>query len=259
MIKRALPLFLFLSLSLLWLAGRASAQRNDVVRYDDAGLVSIGDVSIYYWYPPGKIEPNSLIRNGDFQAWQDGQPENWTVWVEHKPGWEDAHIAQIDYAVTEEGENNAFGLFVRNVGGEGSYYAGAYQQLDQVEEAGYYWLTTHMTMWGEVPKVLYNSVGWYGIGDSADPASVGDWRELSPLPIPCPNQLRVCIHVGRYETIYVEPGQYFHLRVGHNFPAYNVWTVFGLDDFALSPAGGEVIEDGFWPDGLVYWDPRELR
>lgn len=251
------PALLVLGLS-LWLAKPAPAERTEVLRYDDTGLVAIGDVSIYYWYPPNESE-GSLIRNGDFQAWSDGRPDHWTVWADSRPGWEDAHIAQIDYAVTDDGENDAFGLFVRNVGGDGSYYAGAYQPLDQITSPGQYWVVTHMTMWGRISDALYNSVGWYGIGSSADPASVEEWREMTPLPLPCPNLLGVCLHIGRYETVPIEPGDYFHLRVGHKFPVYNVWTVFGLDDFSIVPAGGEVIEDGFWPDGLVTWDPRTLR
>ena len=114
-------------------------------------------------------------------------------------------------------------------------------------------------MWGSVERALYNSVGWYGIGRTADPATVAEWRELSPLPVPCPNALGICLYIGRYETVYVEPGHYFHLRVGHKFPVYNAWTLFALDDIALVPASGELIEDGFWPDGLATWDPRELR
>lgn len=233
--------------------------RSDVLRYDDAGIVSAGDFSIYYWYPPDEETVGSLLRNGDFQDWVEGRPQDWTVWADSKEGWEEAHVAQIDFALTEEGQNDGFGLFVRNTGGGGDYYAGAYQKLDQITEAGPYWVTTHMTMWGKIAHALYNSVGWYGIGDNADPSSVEEWRELSPLPIPCPNLLGACLYIGRYETITIEPGQYFHLRVGHKFSSYNAWTVFGLDDFSIVPAGGEVIKDGFWPDGLTFWDPRQLR
>ncbi len=260
-VKQLSIVLIFILLTLLISSNPASAQsdRTDVLHYDDAGLVSTGDFSIYYWYPPDEIKIGSLIRNGDFQSWEEGRPQHWSVWANKKPGWEEAHVAQIDFALTEEGENDAFGLFVRNTGGEGDYFAGAYQQLDQIAQAGHYWVTTHMTMWGSAEPVLYNSVGWYGIGPSADPASVEQWRELTPLPIPCPNQLGACLYIGRYETVFLEPGQYFHLRAGHKFPVYNAWTVFGLDDFSIIPATGSVVEDGFWPDGLVVWDPRGLR
>lgn len=240
-----------------WRSGRANTIQ--VLHYEDTGAVAIGDVDLDYWYAPNEVVVGSLIDNGDFQSWTEGQPDYWTFWADSKAGWEEAHLAQMDYAIRPEGENDAFGIFVRNVGGDGAYYAGAWQPLSRITAPGYYWVTTHFTMWGEHNDIHYNSVAWYGIGNSADPAGVSDWHELSPLPFPCPNILGVCLHIGRYETIYLEPGQYFHLRVGHNFPTYNVWTVFGIDDISIIPASGAVIEDGFWPDGLVTWNPHTLR
>ena len=257
--KKALFILVLTCILVFLLSGQITAGEPEVLRYSDTGAVSVGDFSIFYWYPPDGGGEDSLIRNGDFQAWIEGQPAQWTLWADSKPGWEDAHVAQMDYAVSPEGENLALGLFLHNTGGEGEYYAGAYQQLDLLPQADHYWITTHVTMWGKGSTIPYNSVAWYGIGATADPASVAQWRELSPQPYPCPNALGACIHVGRYETLYLEPGQYFHLRVAQHFPVVGAWTVFGLDDFSIVPAGGTLIEDGFWPDALVTWDPRVER
>jgi hypothetical protein len=249
--------FVFGLLIVLLVAGTALADDIVLVTYTDTGEVATGDVEDDYWFAPDEVGTGSLIRNGDFAAWTDGMPDNWTVWANTKDGWENAHLGMTDLALTPDGDNYGMSLFVRNIGGSGSFYAGAYQALDGVAD-GYYWVNTHATSWGE-KLVEYNAIAWYGIGTSDDPGSVTEWRTLDPYTTPCHNNWGACEYIGRYETVHISEGSYFHLMAGHKFPVYNAWTVFLFDDVSIVPADGHLVEDGYWLDGAVGWDPNAVR
>jgi hypothetical protein len=242
---------------ILMVAGTALAEHIEFVDYNDTGEVAAGDFIDGYWFAPDEVGTGSLIRNGDFSAWTDGVPDNWTVWANDKDGWENAHVARTDLALTPDGENDGLSLFVRNIGGSGSFYAGAHQALDGVAD-GYYWVNTHGASWGE-KLTDYNALAWYGIGSSDDPSSVTEWRTLDPFTTPCHNNWGLCEYIGRYETIHISEGSYFHLMAGHKFPVYNAWTVFLFDDISIVPADGTLVEDGYWVDGLVGWNPDAPR
>jgi hypothetical protein len=244
-------------LVILMMAGTALADHITFVNYSDTGEVAVGDVVEDYWFAPDEVGTGSLIRNGDFASWTDGRPDNWTVWADEKEGWENAHVAMTDLSLGGDGENYGLSLFIRNTGGEGPFYAGAYQALDGVTD-GYYWVNTHAASWGE-NLIPYNAVAWYGIGDSEDPDSVSEWRTLDPFTTPCLNDWGVCEYIGRYETVHIGAGQYFHLLATHKFPAFNAWTVFLFDDISIVPADGNLVEDGYWLDGLVGWHPGAPR
>lgn len=244
-------------LVILLMAGIVFAEDIEYVTYNDTGEIAGSDFDDDYWFAPDEVGTGSLIRNGDFSAWTDGVPDNWTIWSDSKSGWENTHVAMTDLALTDDGDNYGLSLFVRNIGGSGSFYAGAYQALDGVGE-GYYWVNTHATRWGE-KLYAYNAMAWYGIGSSSDPSSVTEWRTLDPFTTPCHNNWGLCIYVGRYETVHVDEGSYFHLMAGHKFPVYNAWTVTLFDDISMVPASGDVIEDGYWADGLVGWNPNAPR
>jgi hypothetical protein len=274
--KAKLSIAFALSLVLvLLIAGSAAAVK--VVTYTDMGAEAVGDYVDDYWFAPGEAGGPFIVENGDFSLWEGGFPVGWDVWDDGaKSGWEEAHLAMIDLALGGSGENYAMGLFVRNVGGKGSYYAGAAQQLANVTESGYYWVNAHASMFGEYDFFeiynyiffsadhLANAFAWYAISPEAEASHVEGWRELFPvgaLPgaIPCPNPWEGCIYAGRYETVWIDAGDYFHLKAGHKFPTYNVWTTFVFDDISIVPAEGDVIEDGFWADGAVYWDENAPR
>lgn len=225
-------------LSLLLIVVMTSAAFADVT------VVSYSDTRSNFTPPEGNPD-SSLIRNGDFSAWTNGHPDSWTVWADSKEGWEDAHLANVDLshvANRPEGMNNALGFFVRNIGGSGSYYAGAYQQLDKITSEGLYVVNVSGTSWYGNATAPYNTVAWYGIGDSSDPSSVSLWRELYSDRIVCPNTAQVCNYIGRDEAITIAPGQYFHLRVAHKFPYLNSWSTWVIDDISIVPADGSAAE-----------------
>jgi hypothetical protein len=279
--KVKLSLALVLSLILvLVIAGSAAAIK--VVTYNDMTEVAVGDTVSDYWFAPSAVGGAQVVLNGDFNMWTDGLPDYWTVWANSKSGWEDAHVAMANLGYGG-GENYGLGLFVRNVGGSGSYYAGMAQQLDVAPEGGYYWTTVHATMFGEYrffeafgylfvdADNVANAFAWYAIDGHADAADVTGWKELfsvydvpmagSPAPgwTACPNPYEACYYVGRYETNWVDAGDYMHVMVGHKFPTYNVWTTFVIDDISMTPAEGSVIEDGLWLDGVLGWDDSAAR
>ncbi len=263
--KSKLAVSVLLSVMLIVVSGTAFAG-IDVVSYDDTEAWGV-------WDPSVGDAAASLITNGDFSDWDGGFPMAWTVWADDKAGWENAHLAYMDYNGPNDAmPNPAMGLFVRNIGGAGPFYGGAYQMLDKIAAPGYYWVTVHATLWGEYRYFdmwnirfhdsPYNSVAWYGIG-GMDPASV-EWREVSVgrflgSVLPCHNEDEVCGHWGRNETVYIEPGQYFHLQAGHKFGHFNYWTVFGFDDISIVPAAGPEVLSGFTPDAAVIWDQHEIR
>lgn len=243
---------------------------------DDFSVVSYDDV-VSGGYDVEAGERGSMIQNGDFSLWEDGKPVGWEVWADSAAGWEKAHLAQEDLAVPgSENTNYALGMFVRNVGGSDSYYVGAYQELtkEQFPEAGNYWVTIHGTMWGDYEffdafnlrftESVYNSVAWYGIGDSKDPASVTEWRELVFTPwsggaIPCHNEDESCIYAARNETVEIAPGQFFHIKAGQKFGHFNYWTLFTFDDISIVAADNSDLENGHWADGDISWDKTTVR
>lgn len=244
-------------LVILVVASTALADHIDYTTYNDTGETATGDFFDDYWFAPDEVGTGSLIRNGDFSAWTDGVPDNWTVWADQATNWENAHVAMTNLALTDDGENYGLSFFIRNTGGSGSFYAGAYQALDGVGD-GYYWVNTHVTSWG-VNLAGYNTLAWYGIGTSEDPSSVSQWRSLDPFTTPCHNDWGVCEYMGRYETVHISEGSYFHLLAGHKFPVYEAWTVFLFDDISIVPADGNYVTDGYWLDGLVGWNPNAVR
>lgn len=242
---------------------------------DDFSVISYDDVdSRGYTVVDG--ERGSLISNGDFSLWSGGKPEFWEVWANpSETGWETAHLAQEDLAILSSADvNYGMGMFVRNIGGNGPYYVGASQKLDQIPEAGNYWVTIHGTMFGDYEffdafnvrftESAYNSVAWYGIGDSDDPTSVTEWRELQFTPwsggtIPCHNEDSKCVYVARSETVEIAPNQYFHIKAGHKFGHFNYWTLFTFDDISIVAADDSGLTDGRRTDGTIYWDKTTVR
>lgn len=263
------------------LVGSALAQVTPVT-YDDT-------TSDYD--PPGD-EPQSLILNGDFNTWssdspwvdeqgvdcagnQEGNsPDYWCVWGEDKAGWEFVHLGQTDLAegpAEDKGDSYGMSLFIRHQGnGTGDFYAGAWQKLDGVTEPGYYFINLSESIWYDDRRetASYNSVAWYTISDTDSPWDSDDWRELDAYEIQCPNSYEVCNYAGRDETIWLEPGQYLHLVVSHQFPVFNASTVFLLDDASLVPADDDPetnpnvedyngFYDWYYPDGSDNaWDDK---
>jgi hypothetical protein len=278
--KKSLAIALSLILVLI-IAGTASAIK--VVTYTDMAEIAVGDYIDDYWFAPDGGGANSVVVNGDFNMWTSGLPDYWDVWADSKSGWEDAHLAMANLAVGGDGENYGLGLFVRNVGGSAGYYAGIAQQLDIPEGGGNYWTTVHATMFGEYlffeafgylfvdGDNVANAFAWYAIDEHADASDVTGWKEMFSVydvptagdPVPgwtaCPNPYEACFYVGRYETNWVDAGDYMHIMVGHKFSTYNVWTTFIIDDISMTPADGDVIEDGFWVDGVLGWNDGAAR
>lgn len=240
---KKVKLALLLSLvAMLIVVGSAFADGHIVVvNYDDTD----SDFDT-----PASETPTSYILNGAFDDWTGGFPDNWTVWADDKSGWEAAHLAQTDLSFGGDGTNDGLGLFIRHTGGSGSYHAGAYQKLDLIPEAGYYFVNVSETIWYGVDTVPYNSVAWYAISDSESPSGVAadEWKELDPYTIQCPNDWELCDYAGRDETVWVEPGQYFHLKVAQKFPVMNSWTTFVIDDISIAPLeeDPENQENGFY-------------
>jgi hypothetical protein len=229
-------------------------------------------------------EANSLIENGDFTEWGTtlGPSDPWTFWRDTTAGWTAGRLHEVDLALpaNPEGINNAMGWFIQHSGAkEGGYYAGAYQQLTQIPVEGLYFVNISATAFSDGKTGPYNSVAWYGIGDSADLSSVTEWRELFPDQYVCENAAGVCNYIGRDETITLKPNQYFHIQVGRKFPEFFGWTMFIIDDISIVAADGTLnTENGFynWCNGSpedfkwhedgtclnlseVHWDPNQVR
>lgn len=287
--KVRIAVILALLLGLVVVAGVAA--QGSIVRYDDtAGVNDFKD-----W---DEVGDSSLMCNGNFNAetWVEGEggdfPLCWWTWEETKSGWESWHLSQVNMAeigdtATEVPMDDALGIFVRNIGGKGPYYAGAYSPLDQVVASDYYWVEVQGTMWGGYPQIQFmnglltvdgmtaNSVAWYGIGTSEDPDSVTEWRELyvdtyhygEPGVVPCANEWEECIQVGRYETIWIdaadaeaETAPYFHIKAGHKFSTWNVWTVFTFDNILVTPLVPDSEDlSGWWDVGDTAWDKDAAR
>jgi hypothetical protein len=231
-----------------------------------------------------QAEANSFIDNGDFTEWNTtlGSSDPWTFWRDATEGWTAGRLHEVDVALpaNPEGINNALGWFIQHSGGKaGGYYAGAYQQLTGIPAEGLYYVNVSATAFSGGKTGPYNSVAWYAIGDSADPATVTDWRELFPDQYVCENAAAACNYIGRDETITIKPNQYFHLKVGRKFPEFFGWTMFIIDDISIVAANGTLnTENGFynWCDGNpedfkvhdngtclnltgVHWDSNQTR
>lgn len=225
----------------------------------DYSVTQYSDTSAYGYDRAGSDKLNSLVVNGDFGQWHgDTTPVGWAVWANNDAGWE-TRLSQMDYAASGSGGNNyAMGLFVRNSGGSGAQYMGAWQPLNQVA-GGDYWVTVHITAWQEGVTSAYNSSAWYGIGSSSDAGSVTEWRELFPNAFVCDNAAQICNHLGRKETVYIPAGSYLHVMVGHKFPDYNANTLFGIDDISIVSSTGENGRSGWVAEGVVTWLKDVIR
>jgi hypothetical protein len=227
---------------------------------------------------------NSVIDNGAFTQWGTalGPSDPWTFWRDTTAGWTAGRLHEFDLALpaNPEGINNAMGWFIQHSGAkEGGYYAGAYQQLTRIPVEGNYYVSVSATAFSDGKTGPYNSVAWYAISDSPTAAGVTDWRELFPDQFVCANGDGVCNYVGRDETVWIKPGQYFHLMVGRKFPEFFGWTMFIIDDISIVAADGTLnTENGFFnwcnarpedvkyhEDGTcanfteIHWDPGQTR
>jgi hypothetical protein len=255
-----------------------------VVKYDDT--------SAKIRQPSKTVKTPQYIFNGDFMYWENGKPVAWNVPDPVlTPGWS-VHFANVDLTQAgtreggsaplppeamppqEEGKdggpqkempdppgyNPGAGLFFRT-GASGSQYAGMSQQVSPDLVDGKYWVQVHITAWEHNVQSEYNSVAWYGFGQSADPASVHEWRELFPDPYVCANGAAKCNYLGRKEGVFIRQGSYLHLWMGMKFPDHNAWTVFVVDDISVSDFSDGINVDitDFVDDGDVYWDPRAER
>lgn len=208
-------------------------------------------------FNPGEVGGDVYIANGDFSDWSGGYPVGWNVpAVALSPNWE-VHFAQMDYT-RGGGWNYAAGLFFRT-GSAGSQYASMSQQVSSELVGGYYWVQTHITAWEYKTRSPYNAVAWYGFGDSDDPASVSEWRELFPDTYVCDNDAQICNHLGRHETVWIDAGSYMHVKMGMKFPDHQAWTVFGVDDISITNIDGTLLDDGFIDDGDVTWNRSAVR
>lgn len=212
-----------------------------------------------------KVRQAVYIANGDFSAWTDGLPDSWTL-IEPvmAPNWE-VHVGRADYArgsAEERGVRNALAIFVR-AGSEGSQFVNFYQQVSPNLRSGDHWIQLHMSAWQDKVTSAYNSVAWYGFGDSADPASVTEWRELYPAEVTCHVSAERCTYYGRRELVNVEAGSYLHLQVGMKFPDHQSWTTFWIDEISLTAPLDEAttveVDDFYDTDATVRWNEYQLR
>lgn len=227
---------------------------------------------------------NSLITNGDFTVWGTalGPSDPWTFWRDTAAGWTAGRLHEFDVALpaNPDGISNAMGWFIQHAGAKsGGYFAGAYQQLTRIPATGLYYVSVSTTAFSDGKTGPYNSVAWYAISDSADPALVTEWRELFPDQFVCNNGAGVCNYVGRDETVQIKPNQYFHLKVGRKFPEFFGWTMFIIDDISIVAADGtNNTANGFFnwcnasPEDIkvhggeacssltkLRWDPQQTR
>lgn len=225
-----------------------------VVKYDDT--------SANIRVPTNTITTEQYIFNGDFLEWENGYPKGWNVPTPVlSPGWE-VHFAQMDYtrSGSSEGLNPAVGYFFRT-GTEGSQFAGLSQRVSPKLVSGQYWVQVHVTAWENYVESPYNSVAWYGFGETDSPSSVSEWRELFPDEYPCPNEEGRCNHLGRKEAVFIKAGSFFHLWMGMKFPDHKAWTVFGIDDISITDFSDGIKIDvtDFTDDGDIRWDPNAPR
>jgi hypothetical protein len=192
----------------------------------------------------------SFILNGAFDDWTGGEPDHWTIWEQSKAGWEAVHMGPADLAQSAAGMNDALGMFIRHTGGDGGFYSGVYQPLSLITTGGYYFVNISEAIWynDDRETAAFNSVAWYAITDSTNPFDdVDAWRELDPYEIQCANSFEVCNYAGRDETVWIDPGSYFHLIVAQKFPVFNASTVFVIDDVSITGTDGNLdYTNGFY-------------
>ncbi len=255
-------------------------------------VVKYEDTSAKINQPAKTVKTPQYIFNGDFMYWENGYPVAWDVPTPVlTPGWS-VHFANVDLtkAGTQEGGtpplpegamppkpeggkegpqmempepigiNPGAGYFFRT-GASGSQYAGMSQQVSPELMDGKYWVQVHMTAWEHNVKSEYNSVAWYGFGETSDPSSVKEWRELFPDSYVCANGAAKCNYLGRKEGVFIRRGAFMHLWMGMKFPDHNAWSVFVVDDISISDFSDGINVDitDFVDDGDVYWDPRAER
>jgi len=204
----------------------------------------------------------SYVRNGAFDAWTNGKPDNWsTVITQVQDGM---HWAQIDWAdAHSQGlglHNYALGLFALCNTTKAPGYGIAYSPLN-VPKTGDYWAVVHVTAWGESGGG-YNSVAWYAIYNTKDPTKVpaSAWRELYPDDRVCWNESGICNYLDRSETVHIEKGSYIFLKAEMKYAAYNAWTSWAWDDIAVWDMGKpDVGHKGFSDDGDVTWNRNAIR
>jgi hypothetical protein len=290
MSKRLTFVSLFVLIMALMLGGTVLADGH-IKDYDDTA--SDADANIG--------DGQSFIENGDFDPARWGTSETdladgWMGYSSDASGWEswyaNINMAKIGDTADGYGMNDALGMFVRNVGGDGPHYMYASNHLMLVPAAGTYHVQIHGTYWGDYSYytrgTVANSMAWYAISDEADPTMVADadWRELvvigeygytEPGNYPCPNSVEKCAQVGRYEMAEVAPGQYLHLRAGMKFNPFNEWTVFEIDDISINSMDPMIEDldghqqnnwhhddDGWdfntnWLDGDMTWEEEAAR
>jgi hypothetical protein len=247
-----------------------------ITSYDDTG----SDTNLPLGGP-------SLICNGDFRVdmWTDMGPDCWALTPLESTdasGWV-SHWVNMNMDVNRYDENRGLALFVRNTGGSGPYYRYATNELTGITAADDYWVQVHGSMFSEFAffqigngalvqqGTVANSYIWYAITDEADPMAVdgSEWRELFvtsyagpdvPGVVPCANPNEFCAQVGRYETVSIEPGDYMHLRAGMKFNPFNVWTVFEVDDIAISNLEADAEDlSGIDVIGDIEWEESGAR
>ncbi|HEX6385371.1 MAG TPA: hypothetical protein VF177_11925 [Anaerolineae bacterium] len=218
-----------------------------VVKYDDTDLDG-------YETSAGNL--GSYVLNGDFSLWDaEGLPEGWSVWSQDDRRWE-THIGQM----TLGPGNYGLSIFIRHTGGKAPEYAGIRQKLEAIPSPGYYWIDLHVSAWEQGVTSAYNSGAWYAISTERRPGDVTEWREMFPDVYVCPNGEGACNYLARKETVWIEPDNYLHIRVGHNFRDFGAFTVFGLDDISIVAADGTTGQPSGWiDDGDVTWDPNADR
>ena len=241
--KKVKIALLFSMVFLLVLAGSAFADHFDVVHYTDTDSDFDTDATDV---------PNSLIRNGAFDFWTGdncngdaGLPDNWCVWADNN-GW-GVHAGKADLAFAGDGINDGLTFYINPDGNtSGSGTAGAYQHLDMIGEAGYYFVSVSEAIWYIGQTAPYNSVAWYAISEYEDPSMVTEWRELDEYVIQCANKYEICDYAGRDETVWIDPGDYFHLRVQQKSAHFGA-TVFVIDDISIVAADGtDTTDNGFY-------------
>lgn len=246
---------LFLSALFLFALAPVASANFDVVKYDDTHNTNVTNRRDGFDVPEGDSDPvdlHSVIINGDFTAMPNGQVDcsgghgveavfaGWCSWANPEGnGYESANLADVDLSILGSiGGNRGMGWFISNTGGgNGGYYAGAYQPLNV--PAGLYFISISETAWyfDDLATGPYNSVAWYAISNTADHNQVTQWRELNPSRYQCQNSWERCDYSGRDEMVTVNTGDYLHLKVGHKFPEFMAKTVFIFDDIFMVPDG----------------------
>ena len=233
------------------LAGTALADGLTIVPYTDTGGSYKANEN---------NDPVSYVNNGDFNEWSDAGFV-WDTWGTAPSGWT-VTGAKVDLSEGGDGMSYGMGFTISSDhGAAGGAYAGIVQQLNDVPAAGTYFVNVSVTSWAtDAGSMPYNNVAWYAISDSAEASGVAadEWKELYPDVYVCENGNGVCNYVGRDEMVTVEPGQYFHVKVGRKFAGQGA-TTFVIDDISLFTDDKTSPNNGFYnwraddPDASCKW------